>query len=124
MAPDFLPEHLTWFKWESYWTWISGFLLLVIVYYFGADLFLIDRHVLDVPAWGAILISLASIVLGWLVYDALCRSPIGQSTGGLMVALFVVLTLIAWLYTLCFLAAPRCCTWGLSPRRSWRPTSP
>ncbi len=102
VAPDFLPEHLTWFKWESYWTWISGFLLLVIVYYFGADLFLIDRHVLDVPAWGAILISLASIVLGWLVYDALCRSLIGQSTGGLMVALFAVLTLMAWLYTLVF----------------------
>ena len=49
VAPDFLPEHLTWFKWESYFTWLSGFVLLVVVYYFGADLFLIDRHVLDVP---------------------------------------------------------------------------
>jgi hypothetical protein len=52
VAPDFLPEHLTWFKWESYFTWLSGFVLLVVVYYFGADLFLIDRHVLDVPTWG------------------------------------------------------------------------
>ena len=52
VAPEFLPEHLTWFKWESYFTWISGFMLLVIVYYFGADLFLIDRHVLDVPQLG------------------------------------------------------------------------
>ncbi len=54
VAPEFLPEHLTWFKWESYATWLSGFCLLVIVYYVGADLFLIDRHVLDIPQWGAI----------------------------------------------------------------------
>ena len=52
VAPEFLPEHLTWFKWESYSTWLSGFCLLVIVYYAGADLFLIDRNVLDVPALG------------------------------------------------------------------------
>jgi uncharacterized membrane protein len=102
VAPEFLPEHLTWFKWESYFTWLSGFVLLVIVYYFGADLFLIDRHVLDVPAWVGILISLGSIVLGWLIYDALCKSPIGNSTGGLMVALFVVLAAMAYIYTLLF----------------------
>lgn len=102
VAPEFLPEHLTWFKWESYFTWISGFCLLVVVYYFGADLFLIDRHVLDVPNWAAILISLGSIVLGWVIYDTLCKSPIGNSTGGLMVALFVVLTAMAYLYTLVF----------------------
>jgi uncharacterized membrane protein len=102
VAPDFLPEHLTWFKWESYFTWLSGFCLLVVVYYFGADLFLIDRHVLDVPTWAAILISLGSIVLGWYVYDLLCKSPIGNSTGGLMVALFVVLTAMAYAYTLVF----------------------
>ena len=56
-----MPEHLTWFKWESYATWLSGFAMLCIVYYAGADLFLIDRNVLDVPAWAAILISLASL---------------------------------------------------------------
>jgi uncharacterized membrane protein len=102
VAPDFLPEHLTWFKWESYFTWLSGFVLLVIVYYVGADLFLIDRHVLDVPSWVAILISLGSIVLGWVIYDALCKSPIGNSTGGLMVALFAVLTAMGWAYTQVF----------------------
>lgn len=102
VAPDFLPEHLTWFKWEAYFTWLSGFVLLVVVYYFGADLFLIDKHVLDVPAWAGILISLGSIVAGWLIYDQLCKSPIGQSTGGLMVALFVVLTAAAYGYTLLF----------------------
>ncbi|MHB1103325.1 MAG: urate hydroxylase PuuD [Devosia sp.] len=102
VAPDFLPEHLTWFKWESYFTWLSGFVLLAIVYYVGADLFLIDRHVLDVPNWVAILISVGSIVLGWLVYDGLCKSPIGNSTGGLMVALFAVLTAMGWAYTQVF----------------------
>ena len=102
VAPEFLPEHLTWFKWESYFTWISGFVLLVVVYYFGADLFLIDKHVLDVPNWAGILISLCSIVLGWLIYDAICRSPIGNSTGGLMVALCVVLTIMAYVYSLLF----------------------
>src|SRR5690606_3554648 len=61
VAPERLPEHLIWFKWESYATWLSGFALLAIVYYVGADLFLIDRNVLDVPASVAILISLASL---------------------------------------------------------------
>ncbi|MBN9303618.1 MAG: cysteine desulfurase [Devosia sp. 67-54] len=102
VAPDFLPEHLTWFKWESYFTWLSGFVLLVVVYYFGADLFLIDKHVLDVPAWAGILISLGSIVIGWYIYDLLCKSPLGNSTGGLMLALFVVLTAMSYIYTLLF----------------------
>ncbi len=102
VAPEFLPEHLTWFKWESYATWLSGFSLLVIVYYVGADLYLIDRHVLDLPQWGAIAISVASILLGWLMYDALCRSPIGSSTFGLMFVLFLILTAMAWGYTQVF----------------------
>lgn len=102
VAPDFLPEHLTWFKWESYFTWISGFMLLIVVYYFGADLFLIDRHVLDLQAWQAILISLGSIVFGWVIYDTLCKSPIGNSTGGLMVVLFAILTAMSWAYTQVF----------------------
>jgi len=102
VAPEFLPEHLTWFKWESYFTWLSGFMLLVVVYYFGADLFLIDKHVLDVPNWAGILISLGSIVVGWYLYDLLCKSPIGENTWGLMLALFVVLTAASYGYTLLF----------------------
>jgi len=102
VAPEFLPEHLTWFKWESYATWLSGFCLLVIVYYVGADLYLIDRNVLDVPQWGAILISLASIIVGWVVYNRLCKSPIGNSQNGLMLVLFAILTAMAWAYTQAF----------------------
>jgi uncharacterized membrane protein len=82
VAPERLPEHLTWFKWESYATWLSGFALLCVVYYAGAELYLIDANVLDVTAPVAIGISLASIVLGWIVYDVLCKSPIGRARRG------------------------------------------
>ena len=102
VAPDHLPEHLTWFKWEAYWTWISGAALLVIVYYFGAEMYLIDRAVLDVPIWAAVLISIVSIVLGWVIYDRLCKSPVGRNDIRLMLVLFVVLVAIAWLYTQLF----------------------
>jgi uncharacterized membrane protein len=102
VAPEFLPEHLTWFKWESYWTWFSGFMLLVLVYYVGADIYLIDRTVLDLPQWGGIGLSLASIVLGWVLYDSLCKSPIGQSTTGLMLVLFAILVAMSWGYTQLF----------------------
>jgi uncharacterized membrane protein len=102
VAPPTLPEHLTWFKWESYATWLSGFALLSIVYYAGADLYLIDRNVLDIPAWGGVLISMASIAFGWLAYNTLCRSRIGESQNGLMLVLFAILTAMAWAYTQVF----------------------
>ncbi len=102
VAPERLPEHLTWFKWESYATWLSGFALLVLVYYLGADLFLIDRTVFDVGAPLAILISLASLSIGWLVYDQLCKSKLGESPTTLMALLFVVLVVMAWGYTQVF----------------------
>jgi uncharacterized membrane protein len=102
VAPEFLPEHLTWFKWESYWTWFSGLMLMALVYYVGADIYLIDRNVLDVPAWQAILLSLGSIVLGWVLYDSLCKSPIGNSTTGLMLVLFAILVAMSWGYTQLF----------------------
>ena len=102
VAPAAMPEHLTWFKWESYATWLSGFALLVIVYYGGAELFLIDRQVLDVSVPAAIAISLASLALGWVLYDLLCKSPIGRSTWGLMVLLYLALVTMAWGYTQLF----------------------
>jgi uncharacterized membrane protein len=104
VAPAQMPEHLTWFKWESYATWLSGFALLCLVYYGGAELYLIDRHVLDVSVPVAVMISLASIVLGWIVYDLLCKSPIGKDTNLLMVFLYFVLVFMAWGYTQVFSA--------------------
>lgn len=102
IAPDSMPEHLTWFKWESYWTWMSGFALLAIVYYAGAELYLIDRNVLDVSAPVAILISLASLSIGWILYDFLCKSPIGNSHTALMTLLYAILVAMAWGYTQVF----------------------
>lgn len=102
VAPAALPEHLTWFKWESYATWLSGFALLAIVYYAGADLYLIDRNVLDVPVWAAILISVGSLALGWVLYDQLCKSPLGANDTTLMLVLYGVLVAMAWGYTQLF----------------------
>ena len=99
VAPAEMPEHLTWFKWESYATWLSGFALLCVMYYGGAHFYLVDTHVLDISATGAILLSLASIAVGWIVYDLLCKSPVGQNQNLLMVLLYVVLVIMAWGYT-------------------------
>jgi uncharacterized membrane protein len=102
VAPERMPDHLTWFKWESYATWLSGAALLAIVYYAGAELFLIDRNVLDVPVLLAIGISMASIAVGWIIYDQLCKSKLGHSPTTLMVLLFCVLVFMAWGYTQLF----------------------
>lgn len=102
VAPEHMPEHLIWFKWEAYTTWLSGFALLAIVYYVGADLYLIDRNVMDMGIPLAIFLSVASIAGGWIIYDLLCKSPIGKSETGLMVLLFGVLVFMAWGYTQIF----------------------
>ena len=69
VAPEAMPEHLVWFKWESYMTWVSGFALLCLVYYGSADLLLVDRNLLDISATQAIIISLASIGVGWVLFN-------------------------------------------------------
>jgi uncharacterized membrane protein len=102
VAPAEMPEHLTWFKWESYATWLTGFAMLAIVYYAGADLYLIDRNVLDVTPTVAILISLASLGLGWLIYDLLCKSPLGKNDTLLMLVLYAIVVFMAWGYTQLF----------------------
>ncbi|MEL6767360.1 MAG: urate hydroxylase PuuD [Pseudomonadota bacterium] len=102
VAPDALPERLTWFKWEAYSTWLSGFALLAVMYYAGAELYLVDRDVLDISAGTAVLISLASLGLGWLLYDALCKSPLGADQTRLMLVLFGVLVAMSWGYAQVF----------------------
>ncbi|MEX3007377.1 urate hydroxylase PuuD [Hoeflea sp. TYP-13] len=99
VAPAEMPEHLTWFKWESYMTWISGFALMAIVYYAGADLYLVDPAVLDISAPVAILISIASLAFGWIAYDFACKAFLGKSDTLLMVFLYIVLVAMAWGYT-------------------------
>lgn len=94
IEPGQLPAPLHWFKWESYWTWISGFSLLVITYYLGADAYLIDPSVLALKPWQAILISLAVLVLSWLFYHSLWKSQFARQKGNLALAItigFIVL---------------------------------
>jgi uncharacterized membrane protein len=98
VAPERLPDELHWFKYEAYFTWLSGFLLLVVVYYFGAEAFLIDREKMPLDASRAILLSAGSLAAGWFVYDRMCKSPLGQNTGPLAIALFVEIALFTFFY--------------------------
>ncbi len=98
VAPEAMPEHLTWFKWESYWTWLSGAALLMVVYWAGGELYLIEPSKADLALWQGILISAASLSIGWLIYDFLCKSPLGERPTTLMLLLFVLLTAMSWGY--------------------------
>ncbi len=91
-APPHMPGDLHWFKWEAYFTWISGFLLLSLIYYYGADLFLIDRTKADLSQVQAILIGLGVLGAGWGIYDGLCRLPILKSNTTIGLIWFAVLT--------------------------------
>ncbi len=102
VAPERMPEHLTWFKWESYSTWLSGAALLMLVYWSGAELFLIDPSKADLAVWQGILISAASLTVGWLVYDFLCKSGLGEKPTLLMLLLFVLLVVMGWGYNQIF----------------------
>jgi len=95
VAPQVLPEPLHWFKWEAYTTWLSGFALLIVLYYAHADTYLIDKSVADLSTWEAIAISVGLLVAAWFVYDALCRLLASQplALAGVLLAL---ITLAAW----------------------------
>lgn len=99
VAPEQMPDKLHWFKWEAYFTWMSGFTLLAIIYYLGADLFLIDRSKMDLSQMQAIGISLAFLVGGWVFYDGLCRSPLGKNNKLTGVIWFAALTAAAYALT-------------------------
>ncbi|MBC7861101.1 MAG: urate hydroxylase PuuD [Burkholderiaceae bacterium] len=92
VAPPELPQQLHWFKWEAYFTWMSGFALLWVVYYFNAAAMMVDKSVADIAGWQAVAIGLATLTLGWIVYDLLCRSKLGRHDlwfGALVFALIV-----------------------------------
>ncbi len=102
VAPENMPNHLTWFKWESYTTWLSGAALLMLVYWMGAEMFLIDYDKIELSAWQAIVISAGSLTIGWLCYDAMCKSPLGRHPTALMVILFGMLVGMSWGYNQIF----------------------
>ena len=99
VAPAQMPDSLTWFKWEAYTTWLSGFSLLVLVYYLGADIFLIDKSVLDLTATQAASIAFVSLAVSWLAYEALCRSPLGRHEVAMAVVGYVYLVALTYGFT-------------------------
>ena len=99
VAPAQMPDSLTWFKWEAYTTWLSGFALLVLVYYLGADLYLIDKSVLDLTAVQAAVIAFLSLAVAWLAYEGLCRSPLGNHEMALALAGYVFLVALTYGFT-------------------------
>ena len=94
-----MPDELTWFKWEAYTTWLSGFALLVVVYYLGADLYLIDKTVLDLTAPAAAAIAFGSLLVAWLFYEALCRSPLARHEVALALVGYVFLVGLTYGFT-------------------------
>ena len=78
--PTNFPKELHWFKWEAYTTWISGFVLLIIVYYLNAEGIMIDKNINDINSFTAIIISLIFLLGSWFLYDFLCKSTIINNT--------------------------------------------
>lgn len=96
VAPDELPEVLHWFKWEAYLTWLSGASLLVLVYYMGAELYLVDPAVADISTFAAIAVGVSALVLAWFMYDGLCRSPLAKFKPVLVIGLLSLLAASAY----------------------------
>ena len=99
VAPATLPDDLHWFKWEAYLTFISGFALMGVQYYWNASAFLVDPAVLRITGPEAVLISLLSLAAGWFIYDGLCRSRIGENTPVLAVCVFALIVGAAAIFT-------------------------
>jgi uncharacterized membrane protein len=95
VAPSSMPDDLHWFKYEAYFTWLSGFSLLVLIYFFGAKTFLIDASKANLTTLEASGIGLAALALGWVFYDLLCRSPFGKDDKSVGLIWFAFLVMAA-----------------------------
>lgn len=105
VAPKEIPKALHWFKYEAYFTWLTGFSLLFVVYYFNASGQLIDKNILDISPMQAMLIGVGSLVAGWLIYDLLCKSPLIKNKNAFIITGMLMVTAFAFFYTKLF--APR-----------------
>ena len=99
VAPATMPDELTWFKWEAYTTWLSGFALMVVVYYLDAELFLVDKSVLDLTPLQAGLFSFASLALAWLLYEAACRTGLARHELAFACGGYVFLVALTYAFT-------------------------
>jgi len=99
VAPARMPDELAWFKWEAYTTWLSGFALLVLIYYVSAELYLIDKSVLDMSEPTAAAIAFGTLLVAWLIYEGLCRSPLGTHEVALALVGYVFLVALTYGFT-------------------------
>jgi uncharacterized membrane protein len=102
VAPKTIPKNLHWFKYEAYFTWISGFALLFIIYYFNAQAMLIDTNVMKMSTAAAIGIGIGSFVVAWLLYDLLCKSPLAKKGWLFSLIGLILLAGFAWFYSQVF----------------------
>lgn len=96
VAPARLPRTLHWFKWEAYATWWSGFSLLVLLYYVGAREYLLDPAVSSIGPAAAVALGIATLVVCWIVYDLLCRSPLASHPAAFAAVGLLLVTALAW----------------------------
>lgn len=96
LAPAIMPANLHWFKWEAYSTWLTGFFLFVLMFYVGAESYLIDATKTEISTYSAIAISVLTLIGGWLFYDTLCKSPLAKNSWVLAVILIIFIGLLAW----------------------------
>jgi uncharacterized membrane protein len=99
VAPGELPEDLHWFKWEAYATWLTGFAMLFIVYYFNASAMMIDKNVADLTGMQAVGVGIGTLLGGWLVYDLLCKTKLSENPALLGTVLFVLIVAAAYVLT-------------------------
>lgn len=99
VAPAQLPKKLHWFKYEAYFTWLSGFSLLCVVYYMDADAFLLDSRVSNITATQGILIGIGSMILSWVIYDRMCKSPLVKNLPLFTTAGLILLAAMAFFLT-------------------------
>lgn len=104
VAPKTIPKHLHWFKYEAYFTWVSGFALLFIIYYFNSSAMLIDVNVMKLTTTQAIAIGIGSFVVAWLIYDLLCKSPLRKHPLLFSLVGILILTGFAYFYSHVFSA--------------------
>jgi len=95
-APEKIPEKLHWFKYEAYFTWITGFALLWIVYYMNASVYMVDPGVLNISSGTAIAIGIGTLFISWLIYDFLCKSPLAKKPLTFAIVGFLLVTAISW----------------------------
>jgi uncharacterized membrane protein len=105
LAPEQMPAHLHWFKWEAYTTWLTGMVLLTVIYYLGADAYLIDKRVADLTQLQAIGIGVAYLAGSWIFYELLCRSPLGKNA--YIIGTILILAAVAASYSLAHLFSGR-----------------